>query len=66
MKVVVMAEGRETRIFEVFPNISKPLISIQGIPVLERRNNLLTWSMVYQHYSDTQSYGWKDYASLFK
>lgn len=31
-----MAGGRGTRISELFPNIPKPLIPIQGIPVLER------------------------------
>ena len=36
MKVVLMAGGRGTRISELFPDIPKPLISIQGIPVLER------------------------------
>lgn len=36
MKVVLMAGGRGTRIFDLFPDIPKPLIPIQGIPVLER------------------------------
>lgn len=36
MKVVLMAGGRGTRISELFPDIPKPLISIDGIPVLER------------------------------
>lgn len=36
MKVVVMAGGRGTRISELFPNIPKPLIPIDGVPVLER------------------------------
>ncbi len=36
MKVVIMAGGRGTRISELFPNIPKPLIPIDGIPVLER------------------------------
>lgn len=36
MKVVLMAGGRGTRISELFPNIPKPLIPIQGISVLER------------------------------
>ncbi len=31
-----MAGGRGTRISELFPNIPKPLIPIEGIPVLER------------------------------
>lgn len=36
MKVVLMAGGRGARIFDLFPDIPKPLIPIQGIPVLER------------------------------
>lgn len=36
MKTVIMAGGRGTRISELFPNIPKPLISIDGVPVLER------------------------------
>ena len=36
MKVVLMAGGRGTRISELFPDIPKPLIPIQCIPVLER------------------------------
>lgn len=36
MKVVIMAGGRGTRISELFPNIPKPLIPIDKVPVLER------------------------------
>ena len=36
MKVVLMAGGRGTRISELFPDIPKPLIPIDGVPVLER------------------------------
>ena len=36
MKTVIMAGGRGTRISELFPDIPKPLIPIEGIPVLER------------------------------
>lgn len=36
MKVVLMAGGRGTRIAELFPNIPKPLISVDGMPILER------------------------------
>lgn len=36
MKTVIMAGGRGTRISELFPNIPKPLISIDGVPILER------------------------------
>lgn len=35
-KVVIMAGGRGTRIAELFPNIPKPLIPIDGMPILER------------------------------
>lgn len=35
MKVIIMAGGRGTRISELFPDIPKPLIPFQGIPVLE-------------------------------
>lgn len=36
MKVVIMAGGRGTRISELFPDIPKPLIPIDDVPVLER------------------------------
>lgn len=36
MKTIVMAGGKGTRISDVFPDIPKPLIPIQGVPVLER------------------------------
>ncbi len=36
MKVVIMAGGRGTRISKLFPDIPKPLIPIQNVPVLER------------------------------
>ena len=36
MKTVIMAGGRGTRISELFPDIPKPLIRIEGVPVLER------------------------------
>lgn len=36
MKVVIMAGGRGTRISGLFPDIPKPLIPIDGVPVLER------------------------------
>lgn len=36
MKVVLMAGGRGTRISELFPDIPKPLIPIDNIPVLEQ------------------------------
>ena len=36
MKTVIMAGGRGTRISELYPDIPKPLIQIDGTPVLER------------------------------
>lgn len=36
MKVVIMAGGKGTRISEVASDIPKPLIKIEGVPVLER------------------------------
>ena len=36
MQVVIMAGGRGTRISQLFPDIPKPLIRIDGVPVLER------------------------------
>ena len=36
MKTVIMAGGRGTRISEIFPDIPKPLIPIDGVPALER------------------------------
>lgn len=36
MKVVIMAGGRGTRIAELFPDIPKPLVPVDGMPILER------------------------------
>lgn len=36
MKVVIMAGGKGTRISSVFSDIPKPMIKIDGIPILER------------------------------
>lgn len=36
MKVVIMAGGRGTRIAELFPDIPKPLIPVDSMPILER------------------------------
>ena len=36
MKNIIMVGGRGTRISELFPDIPKPLIPIDGVPVLER------------------------------
>lgn len=36
MKIIIMAGGRGIRISELYPDIPKPMISIDGTPVLER------------------------------
>jgi D-glycero-D-manno-heptose 1,7-bisphosphate phosphatase len=36
MKTVIMAGGKGSRISELYPDIPKPLIPIDGVPVLER------------------------------
>lgn len=36
MKVVIMAGGKGTRIAQMFPDTPKPLIPVNGIPILER------------------------------
>lgn len=48
MKTIIMAGGKGTRISELFPDIPKPLIPIDGIPVLEREIN----SLVAQGFKD--------------
>ena len=71
MKVVIMAGGRGTRISELFPDIPKPLIPIDGIPVLEReicslasqgfRDIVLTVSYLHEkieeHFGDGSKWG---------
>lgn len=36
MKTVIMAGGRGTRISSIASDIPKPMIKIEGIPILER------------------------------
>lgn len=48
MKTVLMAGGRGTRIAELFPNIPKPLIPVDGMPILEREIR----SLAAQGYDD--------------
>lgn len=71
MKTIIMAGGRGTRISELFPDIPKPLIPIDGIPVLEReicslasqgfRNIILTVSYLHEkieeHFGDGSKWG---------
>ena len=48
MRVVIMAGGRGTRIAELFPNIPKPLIPVDGMPILEREIR----SLAFQGFKD--------------
>ncbi len=48
MKVVIMAGGKGTRIAELFPNIPKPLIPVDGVPILERE----IWSLASQGFKN--------------
>ncbi len=48
MKTIIMAGGRGTRISALFPGVPKPMIPIDGIPVLEREIR----SLVQQGFSD--------------
>ena len=48
MRVVIMAGGRGTRISELFPNIPKPLIPVDGMPILEREIR----SLAFQGFKD--------------
>ena len=71
MKVIIMAGGRGTRISELFPDIPKPLIPIDNIPVLEREiyslrdqgftDIILTVSYLHKkiqkHFGDGSEYG---------
>ena len=71
MKTIIMAGGRGTRISELFPDIPKPLIPIDGIPVLEReicslasqgfRDIILTVSYLHkkieEHFGDGSRWG---------
>ena len=73
MKTIIMAGGRGTRISELFPDIPKPLIPIDGIPVLERevcslasqgfRDIILTVSYLHEkieeHFGDGSKWGVK-------
>lgn len=71
MKTIIIAGGRGTRISELFPDIPKPLIPIDGIPVLEReicslasqgfRDIILTVSYLHEkieeHFGDGSKWG---------
>lgn len=48
MKTIIMAGGRGKRISELFPDIPKPMIPINGVPVLE--NEII--SLVEQGFTD--------------
>ena len=36
-EAVIIAGGKGTRISRLFPDIPKPLIPIDGVPIIERR-----------------------------
>ncbi len=71
MKTIIMAGGRGTRISKLFPDIPKPLIPIDGIPVLERElcslasqgftDIILTVSYLHEkieeHFGDGSAFG---------
>ena len=71
MKTIIMAGGFGTRISQLFPNIPKPLIPIDGIPDLERevcslasqgfRDIILTVSYLHEkieeHFGDGSKWG---------
>ena len=48
MKTIIMAGGRGTRIAELFPDIPKPLIPVDGMPILEREIR----SLAFQGFKD--------------
>ena len=44
MKAVIMAGGKGTRIASIASDIPKPMISIHGVPVLEREiDRVVNW-----------------------
>lgn len=65
MKTVIMAGGRGTRISSLYPDIPKPLIPIDGIPVLEREICSLRDPGLYRSDSDSLPYGRQDHG-LFR
>lgn len=73
MKTIIMAGGRGTRISELYPNIPKPMIPIDKIPVLEReiislamqgfKDIIITISYlghkIVQHFGNGENFGVK-------
>lgn len=73
MKTIIMAGGRGTRISELYPEIPKPMIPIDGVPVLERELNSLAsqgfkdiiitisylGEKIVQHFGNGEKYGVK-------
>lgn len=71
MKTVIMAGGKGTRISSVNPGIPKPMIPIQGVPVLEREiislasqgfNDIIVTishmgEKIYSYFGDGSSFG---------
>ena len=69
MKVVIMAGGKGTRISSVASDIPKPMIKIEGKPVLEHEieclrdqgyNNGIFWRWQWDFSSDRQEF-WCSY-----
>ena len=56
MKVVIMAGGKGTRITSVASDIPKPMIKIEGIPVLEREIECLRKQGFYDGKSPRKYY----------
>ena len=56
MKVVIMAGGKGTRIAQVNATVPKPMIPIEGKPILEYQIETLKTG-VYRYYINCWTYG---------
>ena len=65
MKVVIMAGGRGTRISSVASDIPKPMIRIDGKPVLEHEITMLQKGEFPKKRSPTQTFG-KNHVNHFQ
>ena len=71
MKTIIMAGGKGTRISSIASDIPKPMIKVEGIPVLEREINSLSLqgfkdititvshlgNQIMEHFGDGRRYG---------
>lgn len=57
MKIVIMAGGKGTRIAQVNATVPKPMIPIEGKPILEYQIETVKKSRVYRYYINCGSYG---------